>query len=135
MRRFCSITVVLVACAAAAARPDDGAISKQLVGQWTTCLAGGSSTEPDGTIRYDDGGAFAAEGKVALGGGTKADVKVEGTWRVAAGAIFHTVTKSTHPGLAPVGGVMKEQVVSIDDKQMTVKRGVGKERERKRVTE
>jgi hypothetical protein len=48
---------------------------------------------------------------------------------------LYKVTKSTHPGLAPVGGEMKERVISIDDKQMTIKRGIGKERERKRVAE
>jgi hypothetical protein len=133
MRRICAIAVALLGTAVVAARPDDGSIEKLLVGRWTTTLAGGSATEPDGTIRYDKGGAFVAEGKVALGEGTKADVKVEGTWKVDGGSVIHSVTKSSHPGLAPVGGVLKEHVVSIDAKKLRVKRGVGKERERDRV--
>jgi hypothetical protein len=133
MRQLSVFTIAVLVTTAAAAGADDAAITKQLAGKWTTCLTGGSATEPDGTIRYDAGGTFAAEGKVSIGEGRKADVKVEGSWKVSDGSILHTVTKSTHPGLAPVGGVLKERVISIDAKQMTVKRGVGKERERKRV--
>jgi hypothetical protein len=135
MRRICAIAVALLGTTAVVAGPDDGTISKLLPGRWTTTLAGGSATEPDGTIHYDKGGAFVAAGKVPIGEGTKADVKLEGTWKVDGGSIIHTVTKSTHPGLAPVGGVLKEQVLSIDEKKLRVKRGVGKERERKRVEE
>jgi hypothetical protein len=135
MRRICATAVVLLGTTVVAAGPDDGSISKLLVGRWTNCIGGGSATEPDGTIHYDRGGAFVAEGKVALGGGTKADVKVEGTWKVDGGSVVHTVTKSSHPGLAPVGGVLKEHVVSIDEMKLRVRRGVGKERERERVAE
>lgn len=132
MRRFWAITLALFGTAAVATA-DDAAITKQLLGRWTTCVTGGAETEPDGTIRYADGGAFAAEGKVKLGGDETADVKLEGTWKVQDGTIVHRVTKSSHPGLAPVGGELREKVVSIDAKTMTVKRGVGKERERKRT--
>jgi hypothetical protein len=135
MRQLSIFSIVVFVMTATAAGADDAAITKQVAGKWTTCLAGGSATEADGTIHYADGGTFTAEGQVALGEGAKADVKVEGTWKVDAGSILYKVSKSTHPGLAPVGGVLKEQVVSIDNKQMTVKRGIGKERERKRVTE
>ncbi len=132
MRRFWAITVALLGTAAVAGA-DDNAITKQLLGRWTTCVTGGSSTEPDGSICYADGGAFTAEGQVALGGGEKADVRIEGTWKVDGGMIVHTVTKSSHPGLAPVGGSLREKIISIDEKTLTVKRGVGKERERKRM--
>ncbi|MBN9521847.1 hypothetical protein J0H58_25580 [bacterium] len=132
MRRFWVITVALLGTAAVAVA-DDAAITKQLLGRWTTCVTGGSSTEPDGTIRYDKGGVFTAEGQVKLGGSETADVRLEGTWRVEDGTIVHKVTKSSHPGLAPVGGELREKVVSIDEKTLTVKRGVGKERERKRM--
>ncbi|HEX4611371.1 MAG TPA: hypothetical protein VH092_24470 [Urbifossiella sp.] len=133
MRRVYAIMVAVVGSATVAAEPGDGAISERLVGRWTTCVAGGSSTEADGTIRYGTGGTFVAEGQVSLGGGPKASVRIEGTWKVEDGAILHAVTKSSHPGLAPVGSEMRERVVSIDDQTLRVKRGVGRERERKRM--
>ena len=133
MRRIGLLTIAVFVLTLGTAGADDAAITKQLIGKWTTCLTGGSATAPDGHVRYVPGGSFAAEGKVSLGEGVTTDVKVDGTWKVTEGAIVHTVTKSSHPGLAPVGAVMKERVVSIDDKQMTIKRGTGKERERKRV--
>jgi hypothetical protein len=74
-----------------------------------------------------------AAGVVALGEGEKADVRLEGTWKVEDETILYKVTKSTHPGLAPVGGEMREKVLAIDAKTLKVRRGVGQERERKRV--
>ena len=136
MRRVLATTLLLIGSAAAVAGvPDDPTITKTLVGRWTTCVAGGSATDPDGTIRYDKAGTFAAQGDVKLGGGEKAEVRLEGTWKVADGSILHTVTKSTHPGLAPVGGELREKVLAIDEKSLRVKRGVGAERERKRLAE
>ncbi len=136
MRRLLAIAVAVVGpVAVVCAKPDDSTISSSLVGRWTTCVSGGSATEPDGTIRYDKTGTFAAQGEVKLGAGEKAEVRVEGTWKVESGSIIHKVTKSTHPGLAPVGGEMREHVLSIDDKSLHVKRGVGMERERKRLAE
>lgn len=135
MRRIGLLTIAMFGLTLGTAGADDAMLTKQVVGKWTTCLTGGAATAPDGHVRYAAGGTFAAEGKVALGEGVVADVKVEGTWKVSEGAIVHKVTKSSHPGLAPVGGEMKERIVSIDDKQMRVKRGIAQERERKRVAE
>jgi hypothetical protein len=136
MRRVVAIAVLFLGTAAAVgAVPDDGTISKMLPGRWTTCVTGGSETEPDGTILYDKAGTFVAEGTVKLGASEKADVRVEGTWKVESRTVTHKVTKSSHPGLAPVGGEMKEHVLAIDDKAMRIKRGIGKERTRERMKE
>lgn len=126
---------VLSALGVASERPTDKDISDQLIGKWTTCVKGGSESETDGTITFDKGGTFVAEGAVKLGGGEKAQVRVEGKWKVATGAVVMTVTKTTHPGIAPVGGQLKETILSIDEKMMKFKRGVGRERERKRVAD
>ena len=136
MRRICAIAIAFLGSAAAAAGvPDDAGIAALLPGRWTTSVTGGSSTGPDGTIRYDPAGTFKAEGTAELGGGQKAEVRVEGTWAVKGGCILHRVSKSSHPGLAPVGGEVKEHVLAIDDEAMRVRRGVGRERERARVKE
>src|SRR4029450_13717095 len=59
------------------------------------------------------------------GAGVKADVRVEGTWKVQGKCILHTVSKSSHPGLAPVGGEVKEHVLAIDGARRRGRRGGG----------
>ncbi len=136
MRRICAIAVAFLGSAVAVGGvPDDAGITRLLPGKWTTTVGGGAEAEANGTVRYDKAGTFLAEGRVALGGGETADARVEGTWKVQDKFILHKVTKSSHPGLAPVGGEMKEHVLAIDEKAMRVKRGIGKERERTRLKE
>ena len=60
---------------------------------------------------------------------------MEGTWKVADGAVLLKVTKSSHPALAQVGAELKEKVVLINEKELRIQRGTGKERVRKRVKE
>ena len=134
--RLLYLGLMIAGCAApvmAAEKPGDAEITRLLVGEWTTNISGGAERKVDGTITYAGGGTFVAAGKVEITDGEPADVRVEGTWKVSGGAVVHAVTKSSHPGLAPVGVELKETVVSIDDKVLRIKRGVGKERERKRV--
>lgn len=133
--RLLHIAACLLVCGTARAgeRPDDGEIGRRLIGAWTTCLTSGDEVKADGTIRYAADGTFVAEGKVDLGDGVPVAVRVEGNWVVKGGAVKATVTKSSHPGLAPVGAAATETVVSIDDRVLRVKRGTGKERERTRV--
>jgi hypothetical protein len=135
MRLHQTVLFLLLTGTATAAdgKPGDDEIARKLVGTWTTCMTGGSATEADGTVRYAKDGTFHAAGKVKLGGGEVADVTVDGTWEVKGGAVKETVTKSSHPGLAPVGASIQEKVLAIDDKELTVKRGLGEERVRKRV--
>jgi len=125
----------MIVTAAERAKPSDGEITSRLVGTWATCIAGGTSTDPDGSIQYHEDGTFTAEGKIQLGDNATATVKVEGTWKVTSGVIVHGVTKTSHPGIAPLGAEMKEAILAIDDKAMTFKRGVGHKRERKRIQE
>lgn len=131
--RHIAVCLLLTGTATAAEKPGDDEITRRLVGKWTTCMTGGAETKVDGTIQYAKDGTFHAAGKVKLGAGEVADVTVDGTWKVEGGDVVIGVTKSSHPGLAPVGAKAKEKVISIDDKVLKVKRGLGEERERKRI--
>jgi hypothetical protein len=133
MRRVYAVMVFFAGGGLALATPADAEIVERLPGRWTTAVGGGAEAEANGTIRYDKAGLFMAEGSVKIGEGEKADVRLEGTWKVAGGCILHRVTKSSHPGLAPVGAELKEHVLAIDAKELRIKRGAGKERVRDRV--
>ncbi|HEX4609711.1 MAG TPA: hypothetical protein VH092_16045 [Urbifossiella sp.] len=51
MRQVYAVAIGMLMAGTAAADPADWSISKRLVGKWTTCLSGGSSTEADGSTR------------------------------------------------------------------------------------
>lgn len=112
-------------------KPADADITRLLVGKWdcTDPTAGAA-----GTISYAKEGTFAGDGTVESRG-EKIEVHIEGTWKVSGGAILATVSKSTRPGVVPIGIEVKEDVHAIDEKSMRFTRGLGKEKSRTRVKE
>jgi hypothetical protein len=111
-------------------KPTDADINRLLVGKW-------NCTDPDvgaaGTIRYTKDGNFTGDGTVKIDGQEKIEVHFEGTWSVSKGTIVLVVTKSSRPGIAPVGSQVKETVVAIDQKTLRFIRGLGKEKTRTRM--
>lgn len=119
---------VLATAAAGADKPSDEDITRLLVGAWA-----GSAAEGSGTIRYAEKGTYTGEATVRAGKDVR--VTIEGTWKVSGGSVLMEITKSSHPGLAPVGTKVTEVVKGIDDTTYRFVRGRDKERERKRVKE
>ena len=113
-------------------KPSDAEITRLLVGKWE---GADPATGVTGTIRYAKDGTFTGDGTVSLPGNEKIEFHAEGTWKVSDGAILFTITKSTRPGVAPVGIEVKEVVQAIDEKTVRYTRGLGKIKERKRVKE
>src|SRR3954470_16509025 len=94
-------------------KPTDAEITRLLVGTWHGADA---VTGVSGTISYAKDGTFVGEGSVPLTDTQKVEFRAEGTWKVTDGAIHFTITKSTRPGVAPVGIEVKEVVLGIDEK-------------------
>jgi hypothetical protein len=113
-------------------KPPDAEITRLLIGKWK-----GSDpiTGVTGTIQYAKDGTFIGDGKVSLPCKEEIAFHAEGTWKVSKGAILFTITKSTRPGVAPVGIEVKEVVYAIDEKTVRYKRGLGKVKERTRLKE
>jgi hypothetical protein len=111
----------------------DAEISRLIVGTWAA-EGGAPGAKAEGLTRYKKDGAFSADGSVQLGE-LSVMVRVEGTWKVSGGAVHITLTKSSHPGIAPVGAELKNVVTVMGEKEYRYKRGSGPERVRYRVPE
>jgi hypothetical protein len=112
--------------------PADAEIKRLLVGKWEGY---DPLTGTKGTIHYAKEGTFVGDGTVTLADGEKVTFQVEGTWKVMKGTLQFTITKSTRPGIAPVGVEVKEVIHSIDEKTVRYTRGLGSVKERKRIKE
>jgi hypothetical protein len=116
----------------AADKPADDEIARLMVGTWVS--AGDASSGAVGTLHYRADGTLTGTGVVRVGE-EAVEVRVEGTWKVSGGAVLLTLTKSSHPGLAPIGAEAKEVILAIDADSVRYRRGVGKEKTRTRVKE
>jgi hypothetical protein len=112
--------------------PSDPEITRLLVGKWE---GHDPLTGTKGTIHYAKDGTFVGDGTVTLADGEKVMFQVEGSWKVMKGTLHFTITKSTRPGIAPVGVEVKEVVHGINEKTVRYTRGLGSVKERKRIKE
>lgn len=108
----------------------DAEIARLLIGKWQ-----GSDpvTGVTGTLLYLKDGTFKGEGTVTLADGDKIRFQAEGKWKVSEGALYFTITKSTRPGVAPVGIEVKETIHALNETVVRYTRGLGKVKERTRV--
>src|SRR5438552_347773 len=106
-------------------KPTDADINRLLIGKWK---GNDPITGVTGTIEYAKDGTFTGEGNVPVGDGKTVAFQAEGTWKVSEGAIHFKITKSTRPGVAPVGIEVKEVVLAIDETTIRYKRGLGNEK-------
>lgn len=144
MRNFMGVTLVLIVSAigssdfATAAnkpvKPTDAEITKALVGRWEY-TDGDEKTQIKGIDQYRKDGTFTAEGRVFSNDKEVLKVSLSGTWKVSNGTIIATPTKVNPPEALPKGEKSEEDVIAIDQNQITVKTKKGKEKIYKRLAD
>ena len=109
----------------------DARIKERLIGKWYGEEGGG---KVKGTTEYKNDGTFEGEASLEVGD-QKLKIEVSGKWKVSEGHIVATVESSNPPGAIPPGRTTKDQVLSIDEKELKYKTEKGKVSVRKRVKE
>jgi len=99
-----------------AKKPSDADLTRLLVGKWTADEKM-DTLRMKGSASYNKDGTFKGEVRLDIeidGISESVEVKVAGTWKVAAGAIEITITESNEPQFSPVGTTSKEDIVALN---------------------
>jgi hypothetical protein len=100
--------------------------AKALIGTWQLVVEPGEAIIVSAESKFAGDGAFASKGMFQLSSSAPIQVTFSGKWRIEGDTLIMEVTKSSPPGVLPVGVVTRDRILKLDGRSLETRTADGK---------